>query len=88
MNKHKEVFVFDPRDLSAMRRLMDLYGDTRDLKIGVNENGEDTQISISRDCIRVTTMQHNGWVRKNTYWRDGTREETFDGRWRDSHTGV
>ena len=82
MNKHKEAFVFDPRDLKAMCRLMDMYGDSEEMKFGVNENGEDTTISIFPDKIVTTTAQLNGWTRKNIYWRDGTREETFDGKWR------
>ena len=61
--------TFDPADFAGMCRIMD-------------ENGEDTCLSVCHDKITVKTHQYNGWVRINTYWRDGTREETFDGRWK------
>ena len=32
--------------------------------------------------IVYAPYQHNGWKRENVYWRDGTREETFKGRWK------
>lgn len=82
------LFNFDPTDLSAMRKLMDRHGDSNKLFVGMNTEAERTTISIFREKIICMTYQHNGWVRKNTYWRDGTREETFDGRWKElSHDG-
>lgn len=32
--------------------------------------------------IDVVNFQSNGWTRWNVYWRDGTREELFEGKWR------
>ena len=74
--------TFDPADFAGMCRIMDTYGDSTAPFFGRNENGEDTCLSVCRDKITVRTHQYNGWVRINTYWRDGTREETFDGRWK------
>lgn len=76
------TFAFDPADLRSMCELMDKYGESEMMFLGVNTNGEDTTISIATENIVYVTYQHNGWVRKNIYWRDGTREETFDGRWK------
>lgn len=76
------VIEINPRDHKVLCSLMDEYGGSKTMKLGENENGENVQISIFFDRICVSTMQHNGWVRVNTYWRDGTREETFDGKWR------
>ena len=51
-------------------------------QMGVNTEFEETTISIFPEKIVYVTYQHNGWKRKNIYWRDGTREEMFDGRWK------
>ena len=73
---------FDPTDLDGMLALMDEYGESETLFAGENEDGERTDISIFKEKIMCSTMQQNGWVRRNIYWRDGTREEFYDGRWR------
>jgi hypothetical protein len=48
---------------------------------GKNENGEiviiEYGISGEERFFRVTTCQHNNWCRINTYWEDGTIEETY-----------
>lgn len=72
---------FDPTDLKGMICLMDTYGDSKTMYPGTNENGETVHISIFHEHIVVSTMQKNGWVRVNTYYKDGTSEETFDGKW-------
>ena len=63
-----------------MITLMDTYGDSQYPYFGENENGETVSISIFPDQIVTLTYQSNGWHRKNVYWRDGTREELFEGR--------
>lgn len=73
---------FDPSDLDGMRKLMDELGDSTTMFRGENADEEETCLSIYPDRVVCTTYQNNGWVRQNTYWRDGTREETFDGRWK------
>lgn len=82
MEKKDLTFTFDPNDLGSMCELMDKYGGSDTMFMGVNTEFEETEISIFPDKIVYVTYQHNGWVRKNIYWRDGTREEMFDGRWK------
>lgn len=81
-NKANKEIKFNPADHKGMIRLMDDYGDSNTMYPGTNEDGESVNISIYHDRIVVVTMQDNGWNRVNTYWRDGTREETFDGKWK------
>ena len=76
------TFDFDPTNLGSMCALMDEHGNSDTMFMGVNTEFEETTISIFPDKIVYVTYQHNGWVRKNIYWRDGTREEMFDGRWK------
>lgn len=76
MNDEK-TFTLDPSDLEGMRKLMDEHGDSETMFPGENEAGELTFVSIYHDRIVQATYQANGWVRLNTYWRDGTREETY-----------
>ena len=59
---------------------MDKYGDSKYPYFGENEDGEMVSISIFPDKIVTMTYQSNGWHRKNVYWRDGKREELFEGR--------
>lgn len=70
---------FDPSDWDGMIDLMDKYGDSEMPFDGKNQDGEAVLVSISKDNIAVRTYQNNGWIRINTYWRDGTTEETYDG---------
>lgn len=79
--EHKPI-KFDPADFSRMCELMDEYGDSDFLIDAINENSEEVEISIFKERINTVTFQHNGWIRKNVYWRDGTREELFEGKWK------
>lgn len=76
-----EYIKFDPADLEGMRELMEEYGDSKTEKFGSNELGENIGISIFKDKIVVVTYQSNGWIRKNIYYQDGSREELFDGKY-------
>ena len=73
---------FDPTDLRGMIAIMDEHGNSDSMYPGINENGEIVYISVYHDSIVTRTEQDNGWYRLNTYYRDGSRDETFDGRWR------
>ena len=46
-----------------------------------NEDGENVIIEIGyvdgEMLFTLTTAQSNGWMRINTYWSDGTIEETY-----------
>lgn len=77
-----DAIKFDSSDLDGMRRLMDEYGGSRASFDGTNENIEQVSISIAKDRIDVVTFQDNGWTRRNVYWRDGTREELYEGKWK------
>lgn len=69
---------FNPHDLKGMCDLMDKYGSSETMFPGENEVGERVHISIFPDKIVVSTFQTNDWIRKNTYYRDGSRDETFE----------
>ena len=73
----KEIH-FDPYDQEAMNRLMDEHGESKTMYPGTNEHGEDVYISIFPDRIVTSTTQSKGWIRKNIYHRDGTREEMYE----------
>lgn len=46
---------------------------------GVNENGEDVILQkFDDESIMESTMQKNGWIRKVTYYIDGTIDETYE----------
>lgn len=77
MKENSKTIEFDPCDLNGMLKIMDELGDSAELYDGKNENGETVLISVFTDKIVVRTSQSNGWERTNTYWRDGTCEETF-----------
>jgi len=79
---NNSTISFDPMDVKGMENLMEQYGNSEVPFSGKNENGEDVTISVFYDKIIVSTDQANGWVRKNIYHKDGTREESFDGKWR------
>lgn len=76
MNEAETIKV-NPRDYKSMIELMDKYGDSKFPFHGKNENGERVIVSVSKDNITVETFQDNDWIRKNTYWRDCTTEETY-----------
>ena len=69
---------FDPTDQEAMNKLMDEHGNSDTMYPGINEHGEDVYISIFHEKIVTSTTQSNGWIRKNIYYRDGSREEMYD----------
>ena len=69
---------FDPTNQEAMNALMDEHGKSKTMYPGTNEHGESVYISIFEDKIVIMTSQSNGWMRKNIYYRDGSREETFE----------
>lgn len=75
-NTNKNI-SFDPADFAGMIELMDKYGDVKYSFFGENECGERVRISIHPDMIVVETYQHNDWTRINTYYRDGSSDETF-----------
>ena len=73
-----EQIHFDPTDQEAMNKLMGEHGDSKTMYPGTNEHGEHVYISIFKEKIVTSTSQSNGWTRKNIYYRDGSREETYE----------
>ena len=88
METQKLTFTVDPSDQAGMIKLMDKHGDSKTAFNGSDEEGNDTLISIYHDRIIILTFQSNGWIRKNNYWRDGTREELYEGRWDMPNNGM
>ncbi len=76
-----KTLYFDSTDLEGMRKIMDDYHDYKYPFIGKNQDGEATTIAVFEDTIVLLTYQSNKWVRKNYYYRDGSSEETFEGKW-------
>lgn len=50
----------------------------------VNDKGENvivtTESSSLGVCYRLDTYQHNGWIRINRYYKDGSWDEEYGGR--------
>ena len=46
-------------------------------KVGVNEDGEYSIVTIDEESASVRTLQANGWIREDTYYPDGTQEESY-----------
>lgn len=65
------------KDHSQLVDLMNHADDYPTMLMGENTDGEFVTTSILSDKVVVETTQSNGWVRINTYHRDGTVEETF-----------
>lgn len=59
--------------------IKDLIKDKELPLAGVNEDGENVIVEWSAQygAYRVTTIQHNDWLRINHYYKDGTIEETY-----------
>ncbi len=48
-----------------------------DLLCGKNQKGENVIITIDIQKAEIQTFQHNGFIRTNVYWLDGTTEELY-----------
>ena len=64
-------------DLNALLENAEKNGHTTPFS-AENKNGEAVIIQRAKDCIILQTFQHNGWVRTNEYYPDGTITETYD----------
>ena len=80
--------VVDFEDLEACKEVMRQYGSSEYPYAGLNEDDEQVTINVYKDHITVLTFQENGWMRKNVIWDDGTKEELFEGKWRDGNDTV
>ena len=68
---------FNPENHKTIVSIIDNYGKSGLLVAGKNAEGENVVLSVSSDIITTETAQSNGWIRVNTYHRDGTREEIY-----------
>ena len=73
--------TIDFNDYDSLLKLMDDHKQYECTLIGRTADDELTFTTILEDSVTVRTYQTNKWIRENTFWRDGTTEETFDGRW-------
>jgi len=69
--------------LTSFKDVQDMVAG-RELPIGgYNEDGEFVMVIQGRReedlgrSYQIETLQSNGWSRINTYWEDGTKEETY-----------
>lgn len=72
---------FDPTTLVGLQKIMDDYSNCGNF-YGSNKNGENVTVAVCTNEIVQTTYQYNGWIHKNIFHRDGTREEMFEGKWK------
>lgn len=80
-DKELRAVEIDFSDLTSICEAMDKHHETKSALMGTNSEGELTLVSIFEDCIVLTTYQKNHWCRKNYFYRDGTVEELFEGKW-------
>lgn len=67
---------------SGRKYLVENYCNSGNIYFGINEDGEDVELSINSDGMVLKTYQNNGFVRVNYYDSDGYNSgETFEGRW-------
>lgn len=78
---NETIVVENWGDFKYLRELMDKYGETKFPFFGNNQNDEDVEIHICPDTITLITYQSNHWIRKNVYYRDGSSEELYQGKW-------
>lgn len=72
-----DALDFNLENHKTIVSIMDDYGKSGLLVTGKNAEGENVALSVSSDIITTETAQSNGWIRVNTYHRDGTREEMY-----------
>ena len=60
--------------------LNDFYNDKADLGLFTtkNEKDEDVIIEITNNYLKTSTIQNNGWMRINIYYKDKTVEEYYE----------
>lgn len=69
--------IFNPADAKSCEKIIKTYGKSGLLTMGEAANGDSVTLSVCADHITTETLQRNGWTRINTYWLDGTTEESY-----------
>lgn len=81
----KNEITIDFSNHAALLQVMNTYGSDKQGEVldifGLSSNRESMVISIYSDKIITKTYQRNGWIRQNTYHRDGQIEELFSEKW-------
>lgn len=87
MNTIPNELSFRFADAEVRRQIIQRYGDSANMFVGENANGEKIVLFVSRkNGIILNTYQDNGWLRVDYYGADGFFEgETFDGRWAETN---
>lgn len=44
----------------------------------VNDNNENIILEVTDEYLKISTLQNNGWVRVNLYYKDHTSEEYYE----------
>ena len=66
-----------------MRPLTELIDDFKKDKLeqglftSTNEYGNNVIVEVFSDCLKISTLQNNGWTRINEYYKDGTTTESY-----------
>lgn len=64
---------FNTLETMTKNKQLPIMGTNEDNEVVIIESGA----SIGEKFFRVTTVQKNDWLRINTYWENGTTEETY-----------
>lgn len=83
MKDNRFDIQFDSTDFEGMCSLMDRHKEFSPMITTLNESGETMILDIEVAKITCIVYQHNHWIRRMVYWRDGTVEELYEGKWED-----
>lgn len=74
----KKNLRLDTSDIASIERLISEFEEYPTMLEGEDEDGCKTSVWVYHDRVEVRTMQRNGWMRINIYWRDDwTCEELY-----------
>lgn len=73
-------YTIDDLKHKALNNEFGLYTST-------NEDGQDVIVQISENTVEISTLQDNGWIRKDIYEYDiddkiWVTSETYEGKWK------
>lgn len=69
---------FNPYDMLQLTQMIDM-ADRFDMPlVGENGDGEMVMTEATSEFVKITTYQHNGWVRVNYFYTDGTVDELYE----------
>lgn len=65
-------------NFNQLKELMKNHEKYKTMLFGENGEGETVSISINEDNVVCSTLQKNGWTRKNIVHADGSSEELYE----------